>query len=381
MTSTAVVLNTAGQLSIEEQLVARRIAGVLVGAGADLLVAQSQYPAWRPGLPGRAFPAEESRPARRRAIEAAVLVDASRACGCVGSEQQDASPATETAWLDAAGGRSRRLAEFLDETEYECLVLIGLTSALTVELSGSHKGRRIVVPLRSPDLNNFPRTRAALEGADAVLATNAVESDRLRGAGSAVEVTDVGMAFHADVAEGSRHPAAPEEPYVLLVGEWSDTTYGPPLRRTATRLARHLRASTGLDVVLLTEEFIYPHLWPSSLTVRAGGSRRDLWQWMQGALVTVDLNSASFAGRDAAEALLCGAPIIVPTGSAACDHVQRCDGGIWYRHLDDVVAAIQAMEADPSLRVRLGRQGRDAAAKHFDPAAFTSRVLEASGMA
>lgn len=381
MTSTAVVLNTAAEFSLEEQLVARRIAGVLVGAGADLLVAQSRSPAWRPGLPSRGFPAEKSRPARRRAIEAAVLVDANQACGCVGSKKQDALPATEAAWLDSAGGTSRRLGEFLDETEYGCLVLIGLTSALTVELSESHNGRTIVVPLRLPDLNNFPRTRAALDRADAVLVTNGVESDRLRGAGSAGEVADIGMAFHADVAEGSRHPTAPEEPYVLLVGEWSDATRGPALRRTATRLARLLRASTGLDVVLLTEDFIYPNLWPSSLTVRAGGSRRDLWQWMQGALVTVDLNSASFAGRDAAEALLCGAPIIVPAGSAACDHVQRCDGGIWYRHLDDVVAAIRAMESDRSLCARLGRQGRDAAARHFDPAAFTSRVLDASGIA
>jgi len=379
VTSTAVVVNTAADLSVEEQLVARRIASVFVRAGADLLVAQSRHSPWRPGLPGRAFPAEDSRPVRRRALEAALFFDGAPACGCKKPQVQNVSPETESAWLGAAGGRSPQLVRSVVESEYECLILVGLTSTLTVELSESHRGRTVIVPLGSPDLRVFPRTRAALHRADAVLATNAIEADRLREAGSIGGVTDVGIAFQAELAEGSRHPLAPDTPYVLLIGDWSHTQRGQTLRRTAARLARQLRAGLSLDVVLLTEEFIYPHLWPSCLTIRAGGSRRDLWQWMQGAVATVDLNPDSFAGRDAAEALLCGVPIIVPSGTAAHDHVQRCEGGIWYRHLEDVLASIEVLTADPLLRTRLGRQGRAAAEKHFNVAAFTRRITEASG--
>src|SRR4051812_30862754 len=104
--TTAVVANAAHPFTNEEQLVARRIAGVLLGTGAELRVADPAPPAGEVGLPGRGFAAVRGHASRRVVLESSLFGSADPVCACPTEPTDPVSPTTEAAWLETAGGRS-----------------------------------------------------------------------------------------------------------------------------------------------------------------------------------------------------------------------------------------------------------------------------------
>jgi hypothetical protein len=373
---TAVVVSTATPLSDEEQLVARRIAGVLVGAGAEVLVAEPVDPPWQVGLPARRFRVQPARRPRRAALETVF--------GGGGGEQRSldrvgpVSAAAEDAWLAAGGGASAELAAVLED-EFEQALLVGLTTRLTTTITETWRGRIVVLPLRTPPLERLPRARRTLRAADTAIAIRPDERRRLEAVG-AQRAVDVGFALRVEATGTGRPTGAPEGPYVLAVAPWSDPVRGAALRRRAARFARRVSSRGALRVVLLTDGVVRPRDWPSEVVVRSAGSRRDLWAWMRGAVAVIDLDGSRYLARDAAESLLCGVPAVVPAGGAAHDLVERCGGGLWYRSVDDAALAVAAIGDDPRLRRTLGAQGHDGAAQELDLDTFSARVLEATAL-
>lgn len=376
VSDTVVVINGAAPLDEEEQLVARRTAGVLLSGGADLLVARSQRTGWEDGLPGHYFEADDARNLRREVLGASLAAAGAPTC-CSPAPAPATASAGEQAWLDAAGGDSAPLQDAIRDGGYRRVVLIGLATGLTVALAEEHAERAVLVPLRLPTHTGATRTGKAVARARIVVGFRSGEQAELASV-AGDKAFDVGFALRADCDSSAGPPSdAPHDPYVLLLGRWSDQALGGLLRRRAARLARRLTSDSGTKVVLLTEEFVYPHNWPSELVVRPAGSRRDLWRWMCGAVAVVDLDRWRYFARDIAEAVLCGAPVVVPDGSAAHDHVKRCGGGIWYRHHEDVAAALDALSGDHAIRRLLTQQSQARAREQFDEERFKDRILGA----
>lgn len=376
MRDTVVVINGAAPLDEEEQLVARRTAGVLLSGGADLLVARSERTGWEVGLPAHYFEADDARDLRRQVLGASLAAAGAQTCGSPAAAPATAS-AGEQAWLDAAGGSSVPLQDAVRGGGYRRVVLIGVATSLTVALAEEYADRAVIVPLRLPTHAGAARTGKAVAGARAVVGFRSGEQAQLASV-AGDKARNVGFALRADCDSSAGPPSdAPDGPYVLLLGRWSDPALGGLLRRRAARLARRLTSHSKTRVVLLTEEFVYPHNWPPELLVRPAGSRRDLWRWMLGAVAVVDLDRWRYLARDVAEAVLCGAPVVVPEGSAAHDHVKSCGGGVWYRHHEDVAAAVDALSDDDALRRLLTQQGQALAREEFDEERFKDRILDA----
>jgi hypothetical protein len=346
-----VVVNTAVDAPDEAAVAARRIAAALSGvAGAEMLVADlPDGGGWELGLPGKRFAATEPLTVRREAL-AAVLAAAGEgslpACACLAPDEGTVSRAIESAWLEACGGHAPGLISQLADDGYDAAVFFDLGSATTVhaidELPSSVPVA-LVPLLASPRILRLPGVRRALQRADTVLAVSEYER-RLLEPLAPGKVTTTTVPLRAEVAaHAERPPDAPERPFVLVLADWSDVRRGRRRRREAARLARRLAAH---DVVVLTEEFIYPALWPPELTVRPGGSRRDLWRWMRWADAVVDLECERVIGRDVREALQCGTPVVVPEHGVGRHLVEHSGQGAWYRGHADIAAAIDLLARD-----------------------------------
>lgn len=377
MSRTAVVVNLAAPLSLEEQLAARRLCGVLVGRGAELFIAEPRRPNWQIGIRGHRFSASAARPLRAQLIEGALSSGRTPGCSCGSVDGPAASPAAENAWLAAAGGASPSLAAALTTGHYDAIVVLGISSMLTVGLLEEHLVPVVVAPLRLPPLQLFPRTAAALEAADMILVFSGRDVVRVNQM-TTRPATDLGYALDCSgtIPAGRPH-TAPEGEFVLALGDWSDPLHGPALLRRATRLARALALRNGPRVVTLTSQFIHPQLWPPQLAVRPAASRRDVWQWMGAATAVIDLNLHAYLGLDVAEAVLRGAVAMAGAETAAADHLGRCGGGFPYRNLHDAVTLIDSIAAQPSLRDELTSEAILGARDHFHPRRFEKRVADA----
>lgn len=378
MSKVAVVLNAAAELDEEEQLVARRIAGVLTGAGAELFIGGPAGSGWEVGLAGRRFDeAYPSRALRRASLESTMSNVGRSPCGCGPPGIAQSSGVIENAWLESAGGGSTALEQAIRDGDYRRVVIAGLTSELSVSLIEHLGSKAVVIPLRTPRLANFPRTTRSLASAGSVLMVRSRESSDAGYAGDNLRF--IGFALRAGLNAPVDPPhGVPPNPFVLVIGRWSHPVLGARLRRRAARLAREIHARSTTKVVLLTEEFIRPGMWPVELEVRAAGSRRDLWRWMTYASVVIDLDRWRYFGRDAVEAMMCGTPVLVPENSAAHDHVSVCGGGFWSRNQSDLVQMVDTLVRDDRLRLRMSQYTKERARSLFELEPFEERLMSAA---
>src|SRR5208283_39594 len=105
-------------------------------------------------------------------------------------------------------------------------------------------------------------------------------------------------------------------------------------------------------------------------------SRPNLWRLLRNAVACLDLRPQGIVGRETLESLLLGTPVVVPEGTVAAEHAERSNGGLWYRDFQELFDAGKAIVDDPSLRQRLGAQGREWAAEvHGDQRRFSEQVV------
>ena len=81
-------------------------------------------------------------------------------------------------------------------------------------------------------------------------------------------------------------------------------------------------------------------------------------------------------GLVVAESFSTATPVIVHGQSSLAEIVTTHGGGLMYRTLDELGAAIDTLRADTALRQRLGSQGRDAYEAEFAAPAFLSHYLD-----
>jgi glycosyltransferase involved in cell wall biosynthesis len=113
----------------------------------------------------------------------------------------------------------------------------------------------------------------------------------------------------------------------------------------------------------------------TQLEMAASPSRPNLWRLLRHAEVCLDLRPQGTLGRETIESLLLGTPVVVPEGTVAAEHAERSNGGLWYRDYRELFDAARAIVDDPSLRARLGRQGREWAGEvHGDQGRFSEQV-------
>jgi glycosyltransferase involved in cell wall biosynthesis len=78
------------------------------------------------------------------------------------------------------------------------------------------------------------------------------------------------------------------------------------------------------------------------------------------------------------EAWLAGAPVLVHGDCAVtCDHVRRCNGGLYFSTLDEFIETLEWFRIHPAKRGRLGQQGRAYVQREYQWTAVIDRVAQA----
>lgn len=95
-------------------------------------------------------------------------------------------------------------------------------------------------------------------------------------------------------------------------------------------------------------------------------TRVNLWRLMAHAEFTIDLRPSTPFAREAIESMLFSSPPIVPEGSSGFFHVEKADGGLWYRTPGEALDLAAALLDDLSLRERLRLHGLAYATSHHE---------------
>lgn len=105
-------------------------------------------------------------------------------------------------------------------------------------------------------------------------------------------------------------------------------------------------------------------------------SRVNLWRLMAHALFTIDLRPGGAFGREAVESLLFGTPVIVPDFSAAKEHAERANAGLWYRNNGELLDSVRVL-SDRTIRERFAQNGqRYAESHHANLPVFVERICQ-----
>jgi glycosyltransferase involved in cell wall biosynthesis len=162
-------------------------------------------------------------------------------------------------------------------------------------------------------------------------------------------------------------------PYVVLM-----TGY-PPGAPGAVRSPGHDYVRRALGPIAVAE--VAGDRWsvsdPGKALEMPAGSRTNLWRLLRHAEICIDLRPPGIVARETLESLLLGTPVVVPEGTVAAEWAERSNGGLWYRDYRELFDAAKAILDHPSLRARLGRQGRGwARMVHGNQGRFEGQVAQ-----
>lgn len=199
--------------------------------------------------------------------------------------------------------------------------------------------------------------------------------------GVALPVRQVGLAMSVG-SRGGTIPDLRDVPYVLVIagyppGGGSRDASGIA-RYVATRHQRH-------SVVVVDERSLTIHQRPGDqssghqssrhLARRRPVGRADLWRLMAGAVATVDLRRQALLGREALESMLLGTPVVVPDDSAAREHAELSDGGLWFAGPRELLECLAGLE-DPELPRALGRNAASYAEPRYGRSSAFRELVE-----
>ncbi len=262
----------------------------------------------------------------------------------------------------ADGGDSAALLDHLRTARYETVVFAGFRYAST--LLGARvvpDGVRIVlVPLLEPRDRRLPPAHLATFARASVLVTRSeaersalarlsgVEDDRAQVLRPLVRVNPIARTTPATEDSAS--------PVLLFRADALDARNSRSIRRLCELLERR---HPDARLVAIGRRCGYVS-WErgTELVFLEASSRTDFWRWMHRATALVDVEARSFGGRDVLEAMAIGAPVLVrPHGGASFDYVEASGGGLPYRGMFGLLAAVEVLR-DPAAREALGARGR-----------------------
>ena len=280
----------------------------------------------------------------------------------------------------AGGGDSPELLETLRRSDYDVVVFCGYRAASTVLGVGEVSGRArtvLVAALREEPEIRLPACTAALPAVDRVLvATPGERQLAIRSGAPAGRVREVGLTVQVHELARTSDPAGlGNRRYVVVADDWAEPRPPFAVASLAERWRRDFEdvalcfAGRGAERL---PEILAEH---RQRTI----SRTDLWRWMSKALLVCDPRPYRAFGFETLEAMLCGAPVLVPDRAGASrEHAERSGGGLWYRTYAELRGLVETLAADPDLCLRLSQQGRSYVERTFtDPEPFVERVVDA----
>jgi hypothetical protein len=387
----AVVTATWGDRWREEDVITARVAGALAcGADVDVLIGDSSggpVEEVEGALRLLRFPAVPRARSRRASLARLVLGREGSGdpafCRCLESLASvvvEGVPRTaQRELVSCEGGHAPELFEYLRSAGYDAILFAGLRFASTVfgvEAAPPHT-RLAMLPLvgRLPTLH-LPIYREALARMDRLLTLTPGESRRVVDlGGDAGRVHEIGFAARVSEVATRSEPAAPStEGLLAVVRDWTRGSLRWRLRREAIAL-RTLVPDVRICLIGRGAERFADDRWT---VARQVSSRVDVWRWTSRAVALLEPEADRLFSLEAVEAMMYGTPVIARADSgAAREHAELGDGGLWYRSLGELRAAVSALR-DPDLRSTIGAQARRYALDRYgQPEAFIRRVTQA----
>src|SRR5262249_53975601 len=213
---------------------------------------------------------------------------------------------------------------------------------------------------RPPQLWRFGAfLRDSLESVDLLLAPSRFPMERHRAEG----ISRPMRLLPHFVPEAAARPSVPERPVFLYAGRL-DLSKGPDALVAAARdLAAGVRiAGAGpLSAELSRRAAGLPNVSFAGRLPAAEVSR----EISAARAVVIPSRCLETFGLTAAEAMMCGVPVVARRRGALTEIVEESGGGLLFRDDEDLPKALARLAADPGLAAELGRRGRAAAERSW----------------
>jgi len=290
----------------------------------------------------------------------------------------------------------------LDELAPQVILLIGSAHPFDLQqLRANHDRRIIFMPLgERVSLTKDRSVTTIMEIADMVIASDPGELRRFELAfpervGSVVPL-DLALSVNRGATGDTLFGVRFFQPFVLMIrrfGSEASAREGSVTHAIVTSVAGTVERGQIPEQNWRTTDDVIPDVLPISvaevdgeqwrlsdnvnmLPLPVNPSRVNLWRLMAHALFTIDLRPATAFGREAIESMMFDSPIIVPDDSAAKEHVQAANAGLWYRNNGELLDAVRVL-SDRSIREQFARNGRayvDAHHSNLDD--FVERICD-----
>lgn len=282
--------------------------------------------------------------------------------------------------------------ERVAELRPQVVVLAGALGADALDLVAARAPgtTTVALPLADHGRPLADDTVALLRSVDRVLATSPTDAARLAGEAGVVPV-DVGAHLPANPYAVREPPAMlPAGGYVAVVDavtavgdsamahDRGGRRYGPAVATGAwlqgALAPTPVAAIDGPDLVTWQRGHGQQHTVVTS--------RSDLWRVLAHARAVVVVDPDPVLARSTVEALLHGAPVVVPAGTLAAGHATESSGGLAVADDGQLLAAVRGLVDDEAAADAVGRAGQRWASEWFgDLAAYRRRVEGACGVA
>jgi hypothetical protein len=289
-------------------------------------------------------------------------------------------PASLLALLDEWEGCAPSVPKVLDEIAPDVVVFMGSSQPFDLATVGGLGARIVFVPLAAPALTvHSTRFADLVQISDVVASIHPDEDHALStafGATTVVTPLDVALPLNRSATDQSLFGVGWFGPYVVAVRSFPADA--PRYARSITHDV--LRGALG-EIAVAEIDGTRWRISDAENTAElpVNPTRVNLWRLMKHGMMTVDLRPPDILGREALESMMLGTPAVVPDDSAAKAHVERANGGVWYRNVGEALDASRAL-LDETVRSALGAQGEQyAVAHHGDMDAFVARVGALAG--
>lgn len=288
----------------------------------------------------------------------------------------------------------------IDMLDPDIVLICGTVHPYALGRLRKGRERRIVFMPVSTSLARLRdrHVEVAMQLADVVLCSHPGELRMLKSQYSELEKNIVPLDLALSVNRGATSDTLFGvrffQPFVLLIRQFGDatrrdghvltheiiTSVAGTLRREDLPEDQWRSASDEIAEVLpISVAEVDGDAWRLSdninmLPLPVSPTRVNLWRLMAHALFTIDLRPSSAFGRETIESLMFDSPVIVPDHSAAKEHAEAANAGLWYRNNGEVLDAVRVL-TDRAIRERFARNGRAYVdAHHSDLPGFVERI-------
>jgi hypothetical protein len=169
----------------------------------------------------------------------------------------------------------------------------------------------------------------------------------------------VALPVNRAAAHGGLAGLTPFGRYVVVLSQWpasaGETEGGETGEAPPHDLIREIVGDVAIAEVRGDEWFVtngdFRHEIPWART------RMNLWRLIARAAMTVDLRLPGPLGREAIESMMLGTPVVVPEGSAAAEHAEAGNGGLWFAAPGEMLEQVRYLLDHEEERAALGAAG------------------------